>query len=104
MVTPGAPGGHAVPDTLMWEVRAAPGRLAELFAWAERLPAPSGGSAELYTAEDDRVVLILHTPGRTPPALPDPPSYLLSRPPHQWPFTHRRTLGPDVSPPPGPPR
>ena len=30
-------------DTLMWEVRAAPGRLADLLAWVGALPAPAGG-------------------------------------------------------------
>ncbi|MFC1411739.1 hypothetical protein ACEZCY_21000 [Streptacidiphilus sp. N1-12] len=87
MVTEG--GG---PDTLMWEVRSAPGRLAELLAWVQLLPPPPGGSADVYTAADDRVVVILHTPGHRPPPLPAPPPDLLSRPPHQWPFTHRSTL------------
>ncbi|MFC1419558.1 hypothetical protein [Streptacidiphilus cavernicola] len=93
----GASGGG--PDTLMWEVRAARDRLAELLAWVRGLPAPDGGSAEVYTAADDRVVVILHTPGTTPPRLPEPPAELLSRPPHQWPFTRHGTLGPDVSQP-----
>ena len=89
----GVPGDGAVPDTLMWEVRAAPGRLAELVAWVERLPVPPGAEADVYTAADDRVVVILHTPGGTPPRLPDPPAELLSRPPHQWPFARHGTLG-----------
>jgi hypothetical protein len=99
-VTPGrTPGGGVVPpagdghDTLMWEVRAAPGRHAELLAWVERLHAPAGGGADVYTAADDRVVVILRAPGTTPPRLPDPPAELVSRPPHQWPFRHRGTLG-----------
>lgn len=80
------------PDTLMWEVRAAPGRLAELLAWVGDLPAPAGGSAEVYTAGDDRVVVILRTPGTPPPLLPEPPAALLARPVHAWPFAHHRTL------------
>jgi hypothetical protein len=93
VVTPGSTDAAAGgPDTLMWEVRAAPGRLAELLAWVERLPAPPGGSADVYTADDDRVVVILRAPGTPPPRLPDPPADLLSRPPQQWPFSHRGTL------------
>ena len=86
---PDTPG----PDTLMWEVRAAPGRLGDLLAWVQRLPAPPGGGADVYTASDDRVVVILHTPGHRPTPLPEPPADLLSRPPHQWPFARRGTLG-----------
>jgi hypothetical protein len=82
-------------DTLMWEVRAAPGRMAELLAWVGALPAPAdGGSADVYTATDDRLVVILHTPGHRPPPLPDPPAHLLARPPHQWPFTRQGAPGP----------
>lgn len=83
----------------MWEVRAAPGRLAELLAWVGALTVPAGGSADLYTAADDRVVLILRTPGAPAPHLPDPPAELLARPVHAWPFTHRGTLGSEVPAP-----
>ena len=76
----------------MWEVRAAPGRLAELVAWVGALPAPTGGSADVYTAADDRVVVIIRTPGHRPDPLPTPPADLLSRPAHQWPFSHHSTL------------
>ncbi|QMU80192.1 hypothetical protein GXW83_11340 [Streptacidiphilus sp. PB12-B1b] len=90
----------------MWEVRAAPGRLAELLAWVEQqLPAAvaGGAQADVYTAADDRIVVILRSPGGDdvadlagdsggglggdrPARLPDPPAELLARPPHQWPF------------------
>ena len=79
-------------DTVMWEVRAAPGRMAELLAWVERLPAPVGGSADVYTASDDRVVVILRSPDGAAGRLPDPPSELLLRPAHQWPFAFRGSL------------
>jgi len=97
--------GDAAADTLMWEVRAAPGALPELLAWVEQqLPAVVGTvgadhrpadhrpaglcTADLYTAADDRIVVILRSaPGAARPArLPEPPAALLARPPHQWPF------------------
>jgi hypothetical protein len=78
------------PDTLMWEVRAAPERLGELLAWVEQqLPAAvaGGADADVYTAADDRIVVILRSGGGARPArLPEPPAELLSRAPHQWPF------------------
>ena len=77
-------------DTLMWEVRAVPGALPELLAWVERqLPALVGaGGADLYTAADDRIVVILRSPAGAdrPARLPEPPAALCARPPHQWPF------------------
>jgi hypothetical protein len=101
-VVSGADGGTARP-TLMWEVRAAPGRLAELLAWVEQQLAgrpADGGSADLYTAADDRIVVILRAgpeAGSGPvPRLPEPPAELLSRAVHQWPFTylgHRPAAG-----------
>jgi hypothetical protein len=92
--------GDAAADTLMWEVRAAQGALPELLAWVEQqLPAVVGVdgadprtaglcTADLYTAADDRIVVILRSaPGAARPArLPEPPAALLARPPHQWPF------------------
>ena len=87
-----------VHDTLMWEVRAAPGRLPELLSWVERQLAgrpAADGSADLYTAADDRIVVILRSgseagTGAGPvPRLPDPPAELLSRTAHQWPFAYQ---------------
>jgi hypothetical protein len=93
VVSAAAGGGH---DTLMWEVRAAPGRLPELLAWVERQladPAAAGAGtdvrADVYTASDDRIVVILRTAAAgsgVPGRLPDPPAALLARAPHQWPF------------------
>ena len=84
--------GTVVGDTLMWEVRAAAGRLPELLAWVEQqlpavLGAGSGLGADVYTAAEDRIVVILRsgTAGR-PARLPEPPAELLARAPHQWPF------------------
>ncbi|MBC3841705.1 hypothetical protein GXW82_20185 [Streptacidiphilus sp. 4-A2] len=83
----------------MWEVRAAPGALPELLGWVERQLADVVGAdgrsavADLYTAADDRIVVILRSPAGTRPArLPDPPAGLLARPAHQWPFTFHRHL------------
>ncbi|MEY9967101.1 hypothetical protein ABIA33_005166 [Streptacidiphilus sp. MAP12-16] len=92
MVTSDA-AGPTTHDTVMWEVRAAPGRMPELLEWVGDLPAPPGGSADVYTAADDRVVVILRTPGSTPGRLPTPPEGLLARPAHQWPFAFQRSLG-----------
>jgi hypothetical protein len=65
----------------MWEAKAAPGRGAELLAWALEHAEPA---ADVYrgVAEPDRVVVIDPT-GR---ALPDAPAELLARPPYVWPF------------------
>ncbi len=90
-------------DTLMWEVRAVPGALPELLAWVERqLPdvLEPGADADLYTAADDRIVVILRSPaGAARPArLPDPPAELLARPAHQWPFAFHGRWGAAGSP------
>ncbi|MDQ0379557.1 hypothetical protein [Amycolatopsis thermophila] len=72
-------------DTLMWEVRAAPGRRDELLAWVESaIPGP----AEVYLGGPDRVVVIARGVSR----LPEPPPELLARPVAQWPFTFHRSL------------
>jgi len=79
-------GGH---DTLMWEVRAAPGLLPELLSWVERQLDDLADSADVYTASDDRIVVILRSAAAgsgVPARLPDPPAALLARAPHQWPF------------------
>jgi hypothetical protein len=87
--------GHA--DTLMWEARAAEGRLGELMAWVDEHAAPalrrSPGllAADLYTASDDRVVVIARFRGARA-RLPEPPRELLRREPHQWSFHHEHAL------------
>ena len=91
-------GRRPAADTLMWEVRAAPGALPELLAWVERqLPAVlgTGAGAELYTAADDRIVVILRTPAGADGAarLPEPPAALLARSAHQWPFAFHGRWG-----------
>lgn len=76
--------------TLMWEVRAADGRLDELVSTVDRL---ADRSAQIYRADgpDPRVVVI------------DPsdrglqvPEELVARPPHVWRFdaVARRAAGP----------
>jgi hypothetical protein len=67
--------------TLMWEVRAAEGRLDDLVAYADAHADPS---ATIYRAgpPDPRVVVI-DPSGR---GLPDVPPELVARPPHAWPF------------------
>jgi hypothetical protein len=63
----------------MWEAKAAPGRGAELVAWALD---QADAAAQVYRGADGRVVVIDES-GR---GLPDPPTELLARPPHVWPF------------------
>jgi hypothetical protein len=67
--------------TLMWEVRAAEGRLDELVAYVDAHADPS---AEVYQAQgaDSRLVVIDPT-GR---GVPGVPADLLARPPHEWTF------------------
>lgn len=81
-------------DTLMWEVTAAPGRLAELQAWAGRVAVahlddePTCTEARVYSSEQGdaaRLVIIAGFTGE-PTALPEPPDDLVVRAPHQWPF------------------
>lgn len=81
-------------DTMMWEARAADGRLGELLDWAdtELVPwlhqRPDVTRYELYSAADRLVVIVRFDEGTT--ALPDAPAALLARPAHQWLF---RRLG-----------
>ena len=67
--------------TLMWEVRAADGRLAELVAYVSAHADPA---AQVFRSDgtDPRVVVIDPT-GR---GLPDVPADLIARPPHEWHF------------------
>jgi hypothetical protein len=67
--------------TLMWEVRAVPGRLDELVAFVITHADPS---AQIYRADgtDPRVVVI----DPTEHGLPELPEGLAARPPHVWTF------------------
>jgi hypothetical protein len=67
--------------TLMWEVRAADGRLADLVAYVSAHADPS---AQLFRSDgaDPRVVVIDPT-GR---GVSDVPAELVARPPHEWSF------------------
>ncbi|MEW1718636.1 hypothetical protein [Streptomyces sp. NPDC093109] len=77
---------------LMWEAKAAPGRDADLLAWArtrthELTPAPL--RHELLRAPGDRVLVITWWPGgydATVPELPHPEGELVARPVHRWRF------------------
>ena len=70
------------PNTvLMWEVRAAPGRLADLLE-AIRAAAPAAASVYASDDPDERVVVIDPT-GQGPGEVP---GELVARPPHQWIF------------------
>ncbi|WP_055589523.1 hypothetical protein [Peterkaempfera griseoplana] len=94
------------PDTLMWEVRAEPGRRQELLAWVEEraLPELVGRlgflRADIYCGGQDRVVVVarfdtVHARvSHAPVRLPDPPSDVLTRPVHQWPFRFHRSVSP----------
>jgi hypothetical protein len=70
-----------MPQTLMWEVRAAPGRLDELVAFVDAHADPA---AQVYRADgpDPRVVVI-DPSGR---GVPDVPPELIARPAHGWRF------------------
>ncbi|MDT4924093.1 MAG: hypothetical protein QOG01_1806 [Pseudonocardiales bacterium] len=65
--------------TLMWEVKAADGRIDELVAHVLDTADPA---ADVYRSADGRVVVIDST-GR---GLPDVPAELVARPPHMWGF------------------
>ncbi|MBI1759677.1 MAG: hypothetical protein HYR62_10730 [Actinobacteria bacterium] len=68
---------------LMWEVRAAPGRLADLVRHVAAVIPPG---AEIYRSPtgdgDERLVVV--DPARAP--VPDLPSELTARPPYAWEF------------------
>lgn len=65
-------------STLMWEARAAEGRLDDLLAHVLSRAVPE---ADVYTGED-RVVVI----DPTGSGMPDVPGELLARPAHAWVF------------------
>jgi hypothetical protein len=86
-------------DTVMWEVRAAPTRVADVVAWAHGVAVPELLArrgclqVEVFDAEDERVVVIARFDG--PAArLPEPPADLLRRPAHSWSFRHLSTHRP----------
>ena len=76
----------------MWEVRGYPERFDELLAWVcdtalpavEPLPAYAG--SEVLSSTDHRILILTRWRGNEPPPLPEPPSRLVSRPPHTWDF------------------
>jgi hypothetical protein len=68
-------------STLMWEVRAADGRLAELVAHVRRHADPG---AQVYrSADGEPRVVVIDPSGR---GVPDVPAELVARPPHEWRF------------------
>lgn len=70
--------------TVMWEVRAAEGRLEELLEWALGRIDPS---ARVYRSDggEPRLVVIDAT-GQVAGQLADPPADLIVRPGHAWEF------------------
>jgi hypothetical protein len=84
---------------MMWEVRAADGRIGELVAWVEAVAVPEVlGRAgcrqvDVFDASDDRVVVIARFEGPVG-RLPEPPAELLRRAPHTWPFRHLTSHSP----------
>jgi hypothetical protein len=78
---PGAGVGEDGGVTLMWEARAAEGRLPELVGY---VVARAAASAQVFRADgaQPRVVVIDPT-GR---GVPDVPAELLARAPHEWHF------------------
>jgi hypothetical protein len=65
--------------TVMWEVRAADGRVDDLL---RHVLAAADPAADVYRSADGRVVVIDPT-GR---GVPDVAAELVARPPHVWPF------------------
>jgi hypothetical protein len=65
--------------TVMWEVRAAEGRIEDLIA---HVAAHADPAADVYRSADGRVVVIDPT-GR---GLSEVPGELVARPPHVWGF------------------
>jgi hypothetical protein len=66
---------------LMWEVRAAAGRLEELVAFADAAADPS--ALVFCSAEPEPRVVVIDPTGH---GMPDVPAELVARPPHSWPF------------------
>jgi hypothetical protein len=72
-------------STVMWEIRAAEGRLDELLDWALGRIDPS---ARVYRSNvgEARLVVIDAT-GQVAGQLADPPVELIARPGHSWEFS-----------------
>jgi hypothetical protein len=67
--------------TLMWEVRAAPGRLDELVAFVD---GHASEAAQVFRSDEpDPRVVVIDPSGR---GVRDVPPDLLARPPHAWAF------------------
>ena len=77
--------------TTMWETVAEADTLAQLLCWVAEVAEPDliaadpGCSVQIYQSEDNRVVVIASGTAEAP-TLPDPPSALCRRLPHQWQF------------------
>jgi hypothetical protein len=75
---------------LMWEARAAPGRGAELLAWAQAQSlVPEPARREYLRAPQDRVLVLTwwDAPYEAElPELPEPAADLTTRPVHRWRF------------------
>lgn len=67
--------------TLMWEVRAAAGRLDDLVAYVDGHADP--GASIFRSAEPDPRVVVIDPSGQ---GISDVPDELVARPPHAWPF------------------
>jgi len=68
-------------SVLMWEVRAAPGRLAEL---VDAVRSAADPAASIYASADpDERVVVIDPTGRGPGRIPDE---LVARAPHEWTF------------------
>lgn len=78
-------------SALMWEVRAADGKVGDVIAWIEGNVVPflshrqDCRAVDVYRSAQNRAVVIAHFDGE-PVDLPEPPDELLARPVHQWPF------------------
>lgn len=66
--------------TLMWEVRAAPGRLDDLVAF---VCAAADPSAQVFRADGPPRVVVIDPTGR---GVEGVPADLTARAPHAWPF------------------
>jgi hypothetical protein len=76
------------PDTTMWEVRCVEGAVDALVDWLRTALGQECGAlaaATVYTAADDRVVVIARGVEGAP-RLPEAPVHLVRRPAHQWQF------------------
>jgi hypothetical protein len=68
-------------STLMWEVRAVPGKVEQLLAFIRGAADPS---AQVYrSAGPEPRVVVIDPSGR---GIADVPAELVARPPHAWPF------------------